>query len=134
MLERRSRDVERLTADARERLIFFIHVQVVSGRTRYIYLEQRYGIGARKWKNVCNRLQMPGISMFTAIANDYPEVAEWLLTGKVTTQGQVDLTTTHDLDKTQYGRIDPTEPGWEEKLEKIWKAQYDAINERYSPK
>lgn len=92
MLNNRAEEAERINAETRERLIFFINVAVVSGRTRYIYLEQRYGIAARKWKNVCNRVQFPTIGMLSSIINHYPNIATWLMTGSTTSQEQIDPT------------------------------------------
>lgn len=90
-LELREEVVEKLNADTRERLIFIINNFVVySGR--YAYLEDRYGISARKWKNVCNRIQLPGINMLSSILNDFPHFSMWLMLGKAIDVKQVDPT------------------------------------------
>lgn len=98
-LEQRAEEVEKLNTDVRERLIILINNQVIySGR--YEYLENRYGIAARKWKNVCNRVQLPGIDMLSSILKDYPWFAMWLMLGKPKNVRQ----------------LDPTIEGWEEIL------------------
>ena len=90
-LELREDEVEKLNADVRERLIFVINnFYVYSGR--YAFLEDRYGISARKWKNVCNRVQLPGINMLTSILNDFPHFAMWLMLGKTVNAKQIDPT------------------------------------------
>ena len=99
-LERRAEEIEKINADVRERLIYLINTQVVSGRSRYDYLEERYGIPARKWKNVCNKVQMPGINMLSSILEDYPYFSTWLMLGKVVNTMQ----------------LDPTVKGWERQV------------------
>lgn len=51
--------------------------------TRYTYLEERTGISARKWKNVCNRVQQPSIEMLIEITKVRPYFLYWLVTGTV---------------------------------------------------
>lgn len=105
-LERRAEEVGKLNTDVRERLISLINNQVSSG-ARYEYLENRYGISARRWQNVCNRVQLPGIDMLSSILKDYPYFATWLMLGNVVNTIQ----------------IDPTEEGWERKLtESYWQS------------
>lgn len=90
-LEHRATEVEKINADVRERLITIINNQVIySGR--YEYLENRYGIAARKWKNVCNRVQLPGIDMLSSILQDYPWFSMWLMLGKSNNGTQLDGT------------------------------------------
>lgn len=90
-LEHRATEVEKINADVRERLITIINNQVIySGR--YEYLENRYGIAARKWKNVCNRVQLPGIDMLSSILQDYPWFSMWLMLGKSNNSTQLDGT------------------------------------------
>ncbi|HEY3327807.1 MAG TPA: hypothetical protein VGK14_11675 [Novimethylophilus sp.] len=100
LLELRAEKVAKLNTDVRERLIHLIDTQMIS-TGRYEYLEQRYGISARKWKNTCNRVQLPGIDMLSSILKDHPYFALWLMTGKRDNRLQVD----------------PTEEGWEVKYE-----------------
>ncbi len=96
-LEHRAAEVEKINTDVRERLITIINNQVIySGR--YEYLENRYGIAARKWKNVCNRVQLPGIDMLSSILQDYPWFSMWLMLGK----------------SKNILQLDPTIEGWED--------------------
>ena len=67
---------------------------------KYPYLEQRTGISARKWQNVCNRVQQPSIEMIAALAMARPYFLSWLLTG-------------HCLPDLQ---VDPSKPGWQTAL------------------
>lgn len=133
LLESRAEAVEKLNFDLRERLLFLLHVNITRAR-KYEYLEKRYGISARKWKNVCNRVQMPGIDMLSSILRDRPEYATWLMTGKASECKQFDPTLEHELDQTIEGRIDPTVKGWEEKYERIIEAQCLLINAKYANK
>ncbi|MDD2722334.1 MAG: hypothetical protein PHH47_13610 [Gallionella sp.] len=90
-LEYRAAEVEKINTDVRERLITLINNQVIySGR--YEYLENRYGIAARKWQNVCNRVQLPGINMLSSILQDYPWFSMWLMLGKSNNGTQLDGT------------------------------------------
>jgi hypothetical protein len=89
---------------------------------KYEYLEKRYGISGRKWKNVCNRVQMPGIDMLSAILNEAPRYATWLMCGrlsanddKIFTQASVQ---TDPFTELHIDPIDLTVEGWEEKLDK----------------
>jgi hypothetical protein len=91
---------EKINADVRERFITIIGTQIASSGPKYKYLEKRYGISARRWQNVYNRAQLPGIDMLVSILKDYPYLTTWLLLGKATNTMQ----------------IDPTEDGWERKL------------------
>ena len=91
--------------DLRERFIWVVHHWAGDGtgkgsRWLYQYLGERYGIDARKWKNVCNRVQQPSLEMIAAICSDRPEFLSWLVMGHAVTTIQ----------------IDPTEDGWREKL------------------
>jgi len=96
-LKHRAAEVEKINTDVRERLITIINNQVIySGR--YEYLENRYGIAARKWQNVCNRVQLPGINMLSSILQDYPYFSMWLMLGK----------------GTNIVQLDPTMEGWED--------------------
>lgn len=115
LLEHRAEDVAKLETDVRERLIFLIHLHATS-TNRYEYLEERYGIAARKWKNVCNRVQQPGIDMLSSIIKDNPQYATWLLIGKGSYQNQTDPLTHWKFDTSVEGEIDPTQKGWEKKL------------------
>lgn len=110
-LELRADKIEEISTDVRERLIFIIDNEFISGRFRYQYLEERYGIAARKWKNVCNRVQLPSIEMLSCILNDHPYLSSWLLTGWSGSLPQVD----------------PTKEGWEQILkESLWKPILEA--------
>lgn len=118
LLELRKDKVEKINIDVRERLIFLIYIQSPRG-SRYEYLETRYGISARRWQNVCNRAQLPGIDMLSSILKDHPGYCTWLMLGKVISSvGQVHPCTEIQIDQTAEGLIDPTIKGWEDKLEK----------------
>lgn len=49
--------------------------------SRYGYLEERTGIAARKWKNMCNRVTYPSPEMMCQLALVRPYFAAWMLTG-----------------------------------------------------
>lgn len=91
------RDID---AEVRERFITILATQISSTGPKYKYLEKRYGISARRWQNVYNRTQLPGIDMLVSILNDYPYLTSWIFFGKPINTMQ----------------IDPTEEGWERKL------------------
>lgn len=76
-------------SDFRERVIFVI--REFAG-VKYGYLEERFGISARKWKNVCNRTQQPSIEMVVALTTVRPYFLTWMLTGKVVNILQVNPT------------------------------------------
>lgn len=123
--ELRSVPVEMISSEVRERLLFLLHSNVVH-HGRYKYLEKRYGISARRWQNVCNRVQQPGIDMLSLILMDRPEYATWLMFGQAcnSDSGQIDPTKQNRLDETDEGQIDLTEPRWEEKYDRIQEALY----------
>lgn len=100
-LEHRAEEIEKIGTDVRERLILIIDKEVISGRFRYQYLEQRYGIAARKWKNVCNRVQLPSIEMLSCILDDHSYLSSWLLTGR----------------SDRLPQVDPTKEKWEQILQ-----------------
>lgn len=76
--------------DIRERLIWVIS-NAVGTTHRYPYLEKRTGISARKWKNVCNRVQQPSIEMLAALAKELrPAYLEWMVHGTVFSSHQAD--------------------------------------------
>lgn len=85
--------------DIRERVIWVINDFVDTWR-RYPYLEERTGIAARKWQNMCNRVQQPSIEMIAALAEYRPYFFAWMVTGRA-------------LDGPQ---VDPTEEGWVDDL------------------
>jgi hypothetical protein len=66
--------------DFRERMIWAINE--FCGPANYKFLEKKFGIGARKWQNMCNRAQQPSVEMLAAIATVRPYFVFWLLTGK----------------------------------------------------
>jgi hypothetical protein len=117
LLELRADEVEKLNTDVRERLIFLIY-QLVTHSGRYEYLEKRYGISARRWQNVYNRAQLPGLDMLSSILKDYPYYSTWLMFGKAEKSDQIDPTEEGHINETEEGRIDPTVKGWEEKYER----------------
>ena len=133
LLEARAEEVAKIETDVRERLIFLIHIQFTQ-TGRYEYLEKRFGISARKWKNVCNRVQLPGIDMLSSILNDYPQYSTWLMLGKAinkreitsitggkpvrANESQTDPLAELNIDPTAAQTIDPTIKGWESKLDK----------------
>lgn len=115
LLELRAEDVAKLNTDVRERLLFLLYIKVThSGR--YEYLEKRYGISARRWQNLCNRAQLPGIDMLSSILSDYQEYATWLMLGKALN--------TMQIDPTERYPVDLTKKGWENEVDKIEEAQY----------
>lgn len=66
--------------DFRDRVIWMI--RNLAGRPpRYRYLEERFGISARKWQNVCNKAQQPSVEMVAALSTVYPFFTSWMLTG-----------------------------------------------------
>lgn len=85
--------------DFRERVIWVI--RLFAGKpTRYTFLEERFGISARKWQNVCNRAQQPSIEMVAALATVYPYFVFWLITGSSKTVVQVDPRDSDWFEKT----------------------------------
>lgn len=121
LLETQAEKVPKLEIDLRERFIFIIRRAYIE-RGLYQHLERRYGISARKWKNVCNRVQLPGIDMMMLILSDYPYYSTWLMTGNTYNKSeQIDPTIENGIDQTEVGKIDPSTKGWEGKLEKaLW--------------
>lgn len=111
-LEHRAQEIEKISTDVRERLILIIDNEVISGRFRYQYLEQRYGIAARKWKNVCNHVQLPSIEMLSCILSDHPYLSSWLLTGR----------------SDKLPQVDPTKEKWEEILRESLANSFSSIN------
>lgn len=75
--------------DFRERIIWVIK-NLAGKPTRYKYLEERFGISARKWQNVCNRAQQPSIEMVAALSSVYPFFLSWMVTGECKTLAQLD--------------------------------------------
>lgn len=69
------------SSDFRERVIWVIR-HLAGKPTRYKYLEERLGISARKWQNVCNHAQQPSIEMVAALATIYPYFVHWMVTGE----------------------------------------------------
>lgn len=79
----------------RERMIWI--VRMFAGKpTRYKQLEDSFNISARKWQNMCNRVQQPSIEMVAALATVYPYFVHWMVTGS--------------SDKTR--QLNPTDPNW----------------------
>lgn len=76
--------------DIRERVIWVVNHSVGTAH-KYPYLEERTGISARKWKNLCNRVQQPSIEMIAALAREFrPKYLEWMVMGEVISSAQVD--------------------------------------------
>lgn len=76
--------------DLRERVIWVVN-DAVGAIHKYQYLESRTGISARKWKNMCNRVQQPSVEMIAALAAEFrPEYLEWMIHGEVVAQKQSD--------------------------------------------
>lgn len=121
LLEKQAEKSPKLETDFRERFIFIIR-RIYIEHGVYQHLERRYGISARKWKNVCNRVQQPGIDMIAEILGDFPHFSTWLMTGSAYNYSeQVDPTMQNGIDQTEVGKIDPTVKGWESKLKKaLW--------------
>lgn len=67
-------------ADFRDRVIWMIR-NFAGKPPRYRYLEERFGISARKWQNVCNKAQQPSVEMVAALSTVYPFFTSWMLTG-----------------------------------------------------
>jgi hypothetical protein len=67
---------------------------------RYKYLEERFGITARKWQNVCNKAQQPSVEMVACLSTVYPFFTSWMLTGK----------------PKNFMQLSPTEGGWFKKM------------------
>jgi hypothetical protein len=74
--------------DLRERVIWVINDFVDTWR-KYPYLEKRTGIPARRWQNVCNRVQQPSIEMLAALGEYRPHLIAWMLTGHGVNERQV---------------------------------------------
>lgn len=74
--------------DMRDRVIWVIH-ECVGTWKKYPYLEERTGIKARRWQNVCHRVQQPTLDMLSALAEVRPYFIAWMLTGKSLALGQV---------------------------------------------
>ncbi|MFC4526239.1 hypothetical protein ISN76_19565 [Dyella halodurans] len=91
-------------ADLRERVIWVIN-EFVGAWRKYQYLEKRTGISARKWQNVCNRVQQPSIEMIAALAEERPYFLAWMVTGRSTTIIQVDPTKEGWMNKVVQQRI-----------------------------
>jgi hypothetical protein len=133
LLESRAEEVEKLEIDLRERFIFLIDIEAES-YGRYEYLEKRYGISGRRWQNVCNRVQMPGIDMLSSILKDQPQYATWLMCGEAINRKTIisieggKPKTGHQLQRDPFSdlHIDPidlTMNGWEEKVSKaLWQS------------
>lgn len=81
---------KQIEADVRERLIFLIKQIIPSSHGRYDCLEKKYGISGRRWQNVYNRAQLPGIDMIVSILGDYPCFTDWLMTGVVFNKKQIE--------------------------------------------
>lgn len=82
-------------SDIRERVIWLIR-HLAGQPTRYKYLEERFGITARKWQNVCNHAQQPSLEMVSALATANPYFVHWMITGESHTVLQ----------------LDPSDPNW----------------------
>lgn len=67
-------------SDFRDRVIWVIR-NLAGKPPRYRYLEERFGISARKWQNVCNKAQQPSVEMVAALSTVYPFFTSWMLTG-----------------------------------------------------
>lgn len=76
-------------SDFRERVIWVIR-NFAGQPARYKVLEDRFGISARKWQNVCNRVQQPSVDMVASLATVYPFFLSWMVTGKCRSTTQLD--------------------------------------------
>lgn len=102
--------------DFRERIIWVIR-NLAGKPTRYRYLEERFGISARKWQNVCNRAQQPSIEMVAALSSVYPFFITWMVTGESKTLMQ----------------LSPKDSGWFNKLmETLSKKDAEAVLHTYA--
>lgn len=86
---------------------------------RYKQLEENFDISARKWQNMCNRVQQPTIEMVTALATAYPKFSEWLLTGEVSGMWQQDPTVPQKQDIDLRVLDDPV---WDEEQQELCEA------------
>lgn len=97
-------DLAPADADLRERVIWVVN-EFVGAWRKYQYLEKRTGISARKWQNVCNRVQQPSIEMIAALAKERPYFLAWMITGRSITTVQVDPSIEGWVDKVVQQRI-----------------------------
>ncbi len=134
VVESLAKRAEKLDIELRERFIFLLHVSVFyeEGSRRYKVLERRYGISSRRWQNVCNRAQMPGIDMICSLLDTHPEYTTWLMLGRADNREQFDALTYDSLDTSKYGKLNLYEEGWEERLRQIYLAliESDSIRPR----
>lgn len=114
LLELRADEVQKLNTGTRERLIYLIWGDSPSSG-RYEYLEKRYGISGRRWQNVFNRAQLPGIDMLSSVIMGYPQYSTWLMTGKAISATQINPLAELQLDQ----EIDLDVKGWEQKIENV---------------
>lgn len=91
-----------LKSDIRERAIWVLNDFTKTSR-RYEYLEERTGISARRWKNLCYRTNHVSPDMLEAIALMRPYLAAWLLTGHALGE-QLDPCQDDDLGKALFER------------------------------
>lgn len=114
--------VEQISAEVRERLLFYLYSHIIRESQKYKYLETRYGISARRWQNVFQRVQMPGIDMLSQIILDNPQIATWLLTGYAQNAlKQVDPLRERGIEKDE---LDLNKAGWEDRYDKIQEKLY----------
>lgn len=92
--------------DFRERVIWVVN-EFVGAWRKYQYLEKRTGVSARKWQNMCNRVQQPSIEMLAALTEYRPYFAEWMFTRRATWEGQ----------------LNPTKAGWADRLVRLQTAK-----------
>lgn len=84
--------------DLRERVIWVVN-DAVGASHKYQYLESRTGISARKWKNMCNRVQQPSVEMIAALAAEFrPNYLEWMIHGGVLAPEQINPQDKKDSD------------------------------------
>lgn len=74
--------------DRRERVIWAIQHHVGTAR-RYAYLQDRTGIRARHWQNVCHLVQQPTMDMVAALAQSLPYFLSWMVAGEAIGKGQL---------------------------------------------
>jgi hypothetical protein len=92
-------DIAPADGDLRERVIWVVN-EFVGAWRKYQYLEKRTGISARKWQNMCNRVQQPSLEMIAALAEYRPYFVTWMLTGRAVPGPQ----------------LNPSKAGWGDRL------------------
>lgn len=69
--------------DVQDRVIFAAKHISAQEKNKYLFLEQRTGISARRWKNVCYKTNNVSVEMAVALASIVGDkiFSHWILTG-----------------------------------------------------